>query len=523
MESEPGSYCFRAFLAAHSGSQKRGILLQILLLFPIILPIIAGIMVRVLDLEDRRKRQLFVGAAVIISMLFTVLVLLLCKGQTLTLFQVSPGFSFVLAVDSLSVVFGLLVSILWVFTTFYAFGYMSHEGGEVRFFTFFTMAMGVSVGLSLAANPVTLYLFYELLTFITFPLVTHAGTKEAIAAGRKYLVYSIGGATLGLVSIVFATAFSTSLAANAPEGLMFTLGGFLSPEAMQQYSGLLQAMYFVGFLGFGVKSAVFPLHGWLPSAYVAPTPVTALLHAVAVVKAGIFAIIRLTYYSYGADFIKGTWAQIVPLVLIFITILYGSSMALRTRHLKKRLAYSTISQLSYILFAVMMLTDTGLQAGLIYMVFHAIIKITLFFCCGSVMFTTDTTDVHEMNGYGKIMPGTFACFAIASLGLTGVPPTAGFFGKFYLATAAFTSGQLLLGAIGATVVMISALLTALYLLPLSLKAFFPGRGRELKDATRKDPPASMGVPVMVLTILILLFGIMPSLIVNYVSTIVTLV
>lgn len=497
---------------------KRGIRLhnQILLIFPILVPIIAGILVSVLKLEDRGKRQAFVGAAVIISMVLTLVVLLTCQGQSLTLFSVSPGFTFALAVDSLSVVFGMLVSILWVFTTFYAFGYMTHEGGEVKFFTYLTMAMGVTVGLALSANSLTLYLFYELLTFITFPLVVHAGTDEAIKAGRKYLAYSIAGATLGLISLTGVIGLSGA------GNLAFSLGGILNPEVAHNFTGLLQLFYFVGFLGFGVKAAVFPLHGWLPSAYVAPTPVTALLHAVAVVKAGIFGIIRLTYYVYGADFVKGTWPQYVALVMIIFTIVYGSSMALRTRHLKKRLAYSTISQLSYILLAVMMLTDKGLQAALVYMVFHAIIKITLFFCCGSVMFTTGTTDVHEMNGYGKIMPSTFVCFTIASMGLVGIPLTAGFIGKFHLADAAFSSGQPAWGVVGMVAVMISALLTALYTLPLSLKAFMPGRGRELADTTKKNPPAVMGVPVILLTALIILFGVVPQLVVGFISNINTI-
>lgn len=490
--------------------------MQLLLLLPIIVPIIAGILVWVLKLEDRRKRQLFVGAAVIISMVLTAYVLLTLQGGRLVLFQIAPGFSIELAVDSLSVVFGLMVAILWVFTTFYAFGYMSHEGSEVRFFTFFTMAMGVSMGLALSGNAITMYLFYELLTFITFPLVTHSGTPEAIAAGRKYLVYSIGGATLGLVSIVFLTAFSAGGLSGA---LPFTMGGILSAELVANSTGLLQAMYFVGFLGFGVKSAIFPMHGWLSSAYVAPTPVTALLHAVAVVKAGIFAIIRLTYYSYGADFLRNSWVQIVCMAMILFTILFGSTMALRTRHLKKRLAYSTISQLSYILFCVMLLSDVGLQSGLIYMVFHAIIKITLFFCCGSVMFSADITDVHDMNGLAKVMPYTFACFSIASLALAGVPPTAGFIGKFHLATAAFTSNQPVLGAIGVGVVMISVLLTALYLIPVALKSFFPPKGRELVNATRKESPAVMVAPFVVLTVVILVFGLFPGLITNFISQI----
>lgn len=466
-------------------------------------------------MEDRKKRQQFVGAAVIISMLATVFVLLSFQGQRLELFHIVHGISITFAVDSLSVVFGLMVSILWVFTTFYAFGYMSHEGNEVRFFSFFLMAMGVSSGIALAGNPISLYLFYELLTFITFPLIVHAGTKEALKAGHKYLAYSVFGATLGLISIAAVTFISNGASSEAG----FTFGGVLTQAMNEEHSTLIHWMYFLGFLGFGVKSAVFPLHGWLPSAYVAPTPATALLHAVAVVKAGIFGIIRLTYYMYDYAFFKDSWVQFVCLTMIFITIIFGSGMALRTRHLKKRLAYSTISQLSYILFGVMMLSEKGLQAGLVYMVIHAVIKITLFFCCGSIMFTTGTTDVREMSDYGKIMPVTFICFAVASLALVGVPPIAGFFGKFYLIRGVLLSEQMPLAVIGCGAIAVSVLLTALYLLPVALRAFIPAKGRELEDISRKKSLTSMSIPVAALTVLSIVMGIAPSILTNFIEKI----
>lgn len=490
--------------------------MQILMLFPILVPIIGGILMQFLDMEDRKKRQMYVGAIAIISMLLTVFVLFsFHDGQSLQLFHIVRGISITFAVDSLSVVFGLMVSILWVFTTFYAFGYMSHEGNEVRFFSFFLMAMGVSAGLALAGNPVTLYLFYELLTFITFPLIIHAGTKEALAAGRKYLGYSVFGATLGLISIAAVTFISNGAASEAG----FTFGGVLTQAMTEGNSTMIHWMYFLGFLGFSVKSAVFPMHGWLPSAYVAPTPATALLHAVAVVKAGIFGIMRLTYYVYDFEFFKGSWVQIVCLGMIFVTILYGSAMALRTRHLKKRLAYSTISQLSYILFGVMMLSVQGLHAALVYMVIHAVIKITLFFCCGSIMFTTGTTDVREMNDYGRLMPTTFVCFAVASLALTGVPPIAGFFGKFYLLRGALLSEQNILAIIGCVVIAISVLLTALYLLPVALRAFFPAKGKELEDVSQKSSMNFMSVPIMLLSVLMFLMGVAPSLLTNFIEKI----
>lgn len=476
------------------------------LLIPIILPVICGILVRVFNLEDRAKRQLFVGISVAASMLITVVILLTGQGTSLELIKLGPNVSFSLAVDTMSVVFGCLVSVLWVFTTFYAFGYMSHEGKEVRFFTFFTIAMGVTMGLALSATPVTMYLFYELLTFITYPLVTHSETPEAMKAGRKYLMYSIGGASLAFISIAVAT-----FSANTPG---FALGGMLGDAS----PGMLFA-YMAGFLGFGVKAAVFPLHGWLPSAHVAPTPVTALLHAVAVVKAGIFGILRTTYYVYGATFVQGSWAQYLGFGLACITVLYGSTMALRTTHLKKRLAYSTVSQLSYILVAGMMCSAEGLRTALIYMVFHAVIKITLFFGCGSVMFVQDETDVRKMSGVGKLMPMTMLCFMVASLGLAGIPPTAGFIGKVHLALAAANSGNISLGSIGLVVLMISTLLTALYLLPLCAKAFFPGSDAVLMQGEQADPMRTMSLPVLLLAILVVVLGIAPGIVSNFVSII----
>lgn len=470
---------------------------------------IAGVLVSALKMQNRGMRQGFLTVTMGASTLIAVFVLLTCQGASFTFASLGP-ISLTLFVDKLSVVSGLLFSILWFLTTLYAFGYMSHEENEVRFFTFFAVSMGIAVGLALAANPITYYFFFELLTFATFPIIVHEGDDESVAAGRKYLLYSIPGAVLVLVSAAITTYFSGT-------DSTFAFGGTLTANAISQAGSFLQFACLLGFLGFGVKSAVVPLHAWLPAAYVAPTPVTALLHAVAVVKAGVFGVLRLVYFTYGFELIKGTYAQYIPFALVCITIVYGSVMALRTAHLKKRLAYSTVSHLSYVLLAAMMLSQQGLQSALVYMVFHAIIKITLFFCCGSVMFMTGTTGVQDMAGYGKKMKATFICFIIAALGLCGVPPTAGFFGKWYIGLAAFRSGNSVLGIIGIAIMMVSMLLTCLYLLPFAARSFAL-EGSPDGDKC-KDPPFVMKMPVAIITLLILLFGLMPGLLTNFIGSI----
>lgn len=484
---------------------------QLLLPLPIVLPVVAGILIRALKLEDKKKRQTFVAAVTIVNMVLTIVTLLLAKGQTLQLVRISDQISFALHIDDLSIVFGALVAILWVPTTFYAFGYMSHEGDEVKFFAWFTAVMGIAIGLAFAANILTFYLFYEFLTLFTFPLLTHAGTKEAMAAGKKYLIYSFIGATLAFLSAVVLQAYSS--------GAMFQYGGTLDTGKAAGNPLLLQIMYLVGFMGFGVKAAVLPVHDWLPSAYVAPTPVTALLHAVAVVKAGVFGVMRLTYFGYGADFLRGSWVQYVTMALALCTILYGSGMALRTKHLKKRLAYSTIGQLSYILFAAALMTPTGLQAGLMHMVFHGIIKIVLFLCCGSVMFMTQKTEIAEMTGLGKSMPLTWGCMFVAALGLVGLPPTAGLISKWYLITTAFSSGSMVQGLVGIVVLMASTMLSALYLLPLCVKAFFPGRDFVADELIKRDPPRVMSISVLIITIAVVVLGVFPGLVTGFMTQI----
>ena len=293
------------------------------------------------------------------------------------LLQFTQSLNISFKLDGFGCLFAGMVSILWPLATLYAFEYMEHAHRRNTFFMFFIMTYGVTLGIALSANMLTMYIFYELLTLVTLPLVIHELGHDAMAAGRKYLRYSLGGSALAFLALVFLITYTDSTD--------FVLGGGMQSIMDSKGNTALLVVYVLSFLGFGVKAAVFPVHGWLPTAGVAPTPVTALLHAVAVVKAGVFALTRLTYYCYGTEFLAGTWAHHAVLILVIFTILYGSSLALKERHFKRRLAYSTVSNLSYILFGVCLMNPAGLAAGLLHMLFHSVMKILGFLSAGSVI------------------------------------------------------------------------------------------------------------------------------------------
>lgn len=337
--------------------------------------------------------------------------------------------------DRMGKVFAALISVLWPLAVLYSFEYMKEEDRKGPFFAYYLMTYGVTAGIALAGNLITLYLFYEMLTLATFPLVLFPMTREAVRASRKYLYYSIGGAAFAFLGLVFVLTFSAIGSTD------FRAGGMLDVALASSRKNTLLFIYLLAFFGFGVKAVVFPCHKWLPLATVAPTPVTALLHAVAVVKSGAFAILRLTYFSFGAGFLAGTWAQWAVMIAAMVTIVYGSTMAVKEVHWKRRLAYSTTSNLSYILLAASMMSPWGLAAALAHMVFHAFMKICSFFCAGAVMHQTGKTYVYELDGLGRQMPVTFACLTVASLSLVGIPPLAGFISKWNIAGAAFVCGM----------------------------------------------------------------------------------
>ena len=371
---------------------------------------------------------------------------------------------------------------------------MEHDKRQDNFFLFYTITYGITLGVAFSEDLLTMYFFYELLTLSTMPLVLHTMTREAVLAARKYLYYSLGGAAFAFIGLIFIISYGTT--AN------FHLGGVLDLAKVGDKADVLLLIYVIAFFGFGVKAAICPFNSWLPQAGVAPTPVTALLHAVAIVKAGAFAIIRITHYSFGTDFLKGSWAQTVVMTVAIITIFYGSSRAIKETHIKRRLAYSTVSNLSYILFGAVIMTPMGLAAALTHMIFHGVMKITAFFCAGSIMHQSGKNYVYELNGLGRKMPFVFGVLTISSLGLMGVPGMAGFISKWRLAYAAVESENLLALA-GVAVLLISALLTAIYMLTMVMRGFFPVKGDEENMSEKiQDPGWQMKLPLFILALAI---------------------
>jgi multicomponent Na+:H+ antiporter subunit D len=313
------------------------------------------------------------------------------------------------------------------------------------------------------------------------------------------MIYSFFGAAIGFVGVMIIVAFG--------QGGTFAMGGVLSEAFASEHPLLLRFGYLSAFLGFGVKAAIFPMHAWLPKASVAPTPVTALLHAVAVVKSGVFAIMRVTFFSFGAHLLRGTWAQHIAMLLAVITIVYGSTMAVREHHFKRRLAYSTISNLSYIVLAACLMTAQGLTAALAHMVFHALMKITLFFCAGAVLVRTHKTQIESLRGFVNVMPFTVGVYTVAALALMGTPLLPGFVSKWMIGSSLIASGTTI-GMIGVCAVLISAVLTAIYLMSVVFAMYF--RPFEADEHTaigaKADPTWKMKLPFAVLCTAIVLCG-----------------
>jgi multicomponent Na+:H+ antiporter subunit D len=361
------------------------------------------------------------------------------------------------------------------------------------------MSYGVALAIAFAGNLFTLYAFYECLTMVTLPLVAFNKDRAARKAGQTYVNFSITGAAMAFVGMLFLSHYDT------PAG--FSPGGVLDMARVAGHEEMLRWVFLLAFIGFGTKAAVFPMYAWLPAVSVAPTPVTALLHAVAVVKSGVFAAIRSTYYTFGPALLAGTWVQQSTAVAAAFTIVFGSVMALREQHLKRRLAYSTVSNLSYILFGMSLMTAEGLVAGLSHMLFHGVIKITLFFCAGTVLCKTGRAYVPQTTGLGRKMPVTFITFLISGLALTGTPLLPGYISKMnLLMSAALAGGPFAMAGIIA--LLLSAILTAAYLLPMGIRAFLVTPEDSLSFTEHdRDPGWQMLVPFTVLVLTMLVLGI----------------
>jgi multicomponent Na+:H+ antiporter subunit D len=400
-----------------------------------------------------------VKLAIVVSMVPVIL-----DGNTIeyTLFHVLPGIDIKFKVDSFSILFALGASFLWILTSFYSIGYMRtlNEHAQTRYFACFAIALSTTMGVAFSANLFTMFLFYEGLTIITYPLVGHKETDEAKAGARKYAIYLLGAAKAFLIPAIILTY-------NLAGTLEFSKGG-LFPEAVRLAHPTLLYILFVLFLFGFAKNAVMPFHGWLPAAMVAPTPVSALLHAVAVVKTGVFTILSVIFFVFGTDLMKELGMDNLALMFASFTILTASAIALSRDNLKARLAFSTVSQLSYIVLGAALLSSSGMTGGIIHITNHAFAKITLFFCAGSIYVSSHKTEISQLSGIAKKMPWTMAAFSVATLSMIGVPGVCGFITKWYLVVGSMERQSITI----LIVLLASSLLNAAYFGPIVYKAYF---------------------------------------------------
>ncbi len=501
-----------------------------MILLPVVLPVIVGFVLLFLHegvFRDRKTLLKVTGVSFVVSAALAVYAISGAAGDRLILFRLVDNIPVYFAIDDLGRLFAGIVVAVFLLAGFFSFGYMSHEKNEKRYYSFYLITFGVLMGLCFSGNLVTLYLFYELMTLASMPLVIHNGSKEAVMAALKYMFYSFCGAYMALFGIYFLYKYAGASDPLRSFGGMwdyaelmgFVPGGSLDMAAVAESGNtiLCLAAVFLMLVGFGVKAGCFPLHAWLPTAHpVAPAPASAFLSGI-IVKGGILAVIRTVYYCVGTDFLRGTWVQTVWCILAVITLLMGSSLAFKEKILKKRLAYSTVSNLSYILLGLSMMNAAAFTGSLLHVVFHALIKSGLFLFAGALIFGTGRVKVKEFAGLGKKMPVLFWSYTICSLGLIGIPPTSGIISKWYLAAGCLESGIAGLSWIGPVALLVSALLTAGYLLPLAVNGFLKAPLDEKELDKYSEPAPCMLVPVVVLAAATLLLGVFPTPLMEFVG------
>lgn len=465
------------------------------MLLVLLVPLLLGatlLLVRPLR-ENRTARRAFTILSLLIGAELVLLTLFQPDMLPVALYWLTPDLPIVLHQDLLSRIFLVMAVFLWVAAGIFSFGYLKGDKREGLFFGVYIMVFGALAGIAVSGSLITLYLFYEMLTLISSLLVFYEGTHEAVMAGLKYLFYSIGGAFLALVGIFCLSRMNS--------WLIFQPGGLMLHEGVEGRLPIILTASFLILLGVGAKAGMYPLHGWLPAAHpVAPAPASAVLSGL-IVKAGVFFALRTVYYVIGADLLRGTWVQYVWLTLALITVFMGSMLAYMEPVLKKRLAYSTVSQVSYVIFGIALFTPQGLTGGLLHMVFHAVTKCGLFLAAGAFIKQTRCTRIADLEGVGRSMPVTTACFAAFGLSLVGIPPFSGFVSKWYLATGTSGAGVGVFALLGPAVLLISALLTAGYLFPLPVRGFFEPAKEKVQEA-----PLVMTLPLVVLAVLTLVLG-----------------
>jgi multicomponent Na+:H+ antiporter subunit D len=442
----------------------------------------------------------FLKFGLVVSMVPTIL-----AGTTIsyTLWEIVPNLTIGFRVDGLGMLFGLVASSLWIVTSLYSIGYMRglKEHSQTRFYSFFAISLSATIGVAFAANLFTLYLFYEMLSLATYPLVTHHQDKEARTGGRTYLTYLL------TTSVGFVLPAMIFVFVKSGSSMEFSSEGFLSGHISSTEALVILLLFTFGF----AKSGLMPFHSWLPGAMVAPTPVSALLHAVAVVKVGVFCILRVYTGVFGTDYLQSLELGVIVAWIAAFTIIVSSLIALTQDNLKRRLAFSTVGQLSYIILGAALLSDRAVTGSMTHIAMHAVGKITLFMCAGAIFVATGKKYISQMDGLGRKMPITFAAFSIGALSVIGLPPTGGLISKFYLVTGAMDAGQSAL----LVVFLVSTILNAAYLLPIGYRAFFP---KDPALATEpfswkntKEAPLACVLPLCITSVLAFVLFLKPQL------------
>lgn len=491
-------------------------MLKFLMVTAVLLPMLSGIGMAFLK-NGKRKTKIAYLLSVLAAEAILVTALLFSENAEFVLFSMTDSLKVLIKSDGISKVFMAIAAYGYLLAGIFSVRYMDMEEKhgafpERMFYAFYLMSLGALIGMDISGNLIAMYLFFEFLTLLSMPLVLHERTKESIAAAVKYLFYSIAGAFLGLGLVFFMSRYALSLD--------FKAGGNLDPSKVEGHETLLRIVIFLGVTGFAAKAGMYPLHGWLPSAHpVAPAPASAVLSGV-IAKAGVLAAVRLIYSVSGAAFLQGSFVQYAWASLSLLTVFMGSMMAYREKVFKKRLAYSSVSQISYALFGVFLLNAGGLTGGLMQVLFHASTKIGLFLTAGAFIYQKGCHNVNELEGIGRTMPKTLAAFTLLSLSLIGIPPFAGFVCKWYLAEGALSSGLSVIAWLGPVILLISALLTAGYLLPITVKGFFTGKKEtECAEGTETgDGSPWLFVPLLVLSAAVLLLGLFGGAVFRALST-----
>lgn len=480
------------------------LLLSIRPILAICVSLTAAVLILCLRHRANLRDTVSVVAAVLKFLIVISLAPLVMAGGThdLTLFEVLPGVAFAFRVDALGMVFATVSSLLWILAALYSIGYMrsQNEHAQTRFFAAFAVSLSAAVGGAFAANLFTLVIFYEVLSLVTYPLVYHKEDETSWTGSRRYMVYLLGASKSLLLAGLALTYHLAGTLDFMPQGL------FGDTDA----SGtLLSVVYFCYLFGFA-KAAIMPFHAWLPAAMVAPTPVSALLHAVAVVKMGVFCLLRVIFHVMGVDLMGSLGLAIATAYLVSFTIVMASIYALTRDDLKARLAYSTVSQLSYIILGAVLLTPMAAVGGVTHIAAHAFSKITLFFCAGSIYCASHRRNISDLAGIGRQLPWTMGAFFIGSLGMIGLPPTGGFISKWYLVLGSAQAGEMVFLA----VLLVSAVLNAAYFLPVTYTAFFerakPPQDQSLVAMQDVREIPMVAVPLLISALLSVALGLNPG-------------